>query len=343
VSEERKQLDLFSPARAAPASNRRAPEADRLEREHAETARIAARLPAGVRFGTSSWSFPDWAGLVYSRAAKVGDLAREGLVEYVRHPLLTTVGIDRSYYAPIPAQDLLRYSEQLPPGFPCCAKAPEAITSAARPARSGGSRGEPNPDYLNPRLFEDETLGPFREVFREHTGPFILQFPPAPAAVRLRPEDFAVELEKFLGALPRDFSCAVELRDPTLLTADYRAALAAHGTAHVYNYVTAMPMPEEQAEVIPVNAAPFAVIRLLLRPGTTYGERREEMMPFSRLTDVNVEMRIQAVSLARTAIESGIPVSVLVNNKAEGCSPLTIRALAEMLADPERSAVGRRE
>jgi hypothetical protein len=27
----------------------------------------------------------------------------------------------------------------------------------------------------------------------------------------------------------------------------------------------------------------------------------------------------------------GIPVSVLVNNKAEGCSPLTIRALAEML------------
>jgi hypothetical protein len=37
------------------------------------------------------------------------------------------------------------------------------------------------------------------------------------------------------------------------------------------------------------------------------------------------------VSLARTAIESGIPVSVLVNNKAEGCSPLTIRALAEML------------
>ena len=31
------------------------------------------------------------------------------------------------------------------------------------------------------------------------------------------------------------------------------------------------------------------------------------------------------------------PVSVLVNNKAEGCAPLTIRALAELLAD---SAVG---
>jgi hypothetical protein len=48
-------------------------------------------------------------------------------------------------------------------------------------------------------------------------------------------------------------------------------------------------------------------------------------------------MRGQVVSLARKAIDSGIPISVLVNNKAEGCAPLTIRALAEILAD---SAVG---
>lgn len=43
-------------------------------------------------------------------------------------------------------------------------------------------------------------------------------------------------------------------------------------------------------------------------------------------------MRSQVVSLARKAIGAGIPVSVLVNNKAEGCAPLTIRALAEILA-----------
>jgi hypothetical protein len=55
------------------------------------------------------------------------------------------------------------------------------------------------------------------------------------------------------------------------------------------------------------------------------------MMPFSRLTDRDDEMRSQVVALARMAIDAGIPVSVLVNNKAEGCSPLTIRALAEML------------
>jgi uncharacterized protein YecE (DUF72 family) len=330
VSEGRKQLDLFAPPPEPPRP--RGAESERLEREHAEAAAIAARLPRGLRFGTSSWSFPDWAGLVYSRGAKVGDLAREGLREYARHPLLTTVGIDRSYYAPIPPADLTRYAEQLPPGYPCCAKAPEVVTSAVRPARSGGRRDERNAEYLNPRLFQDEVLGPFREFFREHTGPFILQFPPVPASVRPGPGEFAGKLERFLAGLPRDFSYAVELRDPALLTREYRDALAAHGAAHVYNYVTAMPMPARQAETIPVVSAPFTVIRLLLRPGTTYGERREEMMPFNRLTDPNPEMREEVASLARTAIESGIPVSVLVNNKAEGCSPRTIRALAEMLA-----------
>jgi uncharacterized protein YecE (DUF72 family) len=324
------QLDLF--AASAPPVLRRSPERERLEREHAEAAAIAARLPANVFFGTSSWSFPDWAGIVYSRHASTSQLSREGLAEYARHPLLTTVGIDRGYYAPIPPQDLVRYAEQLPPGFPCCAKAPEAVTSAARPARKGGAKGETNPDFLNAALFEEEVLGVFREVFREHTGPFIFQFPPAPAAVRPRPAEFAEKLDRFLDALPRDFRYAVELRDPKLLTREYRKVLAAHGVAHVYNYVTAMPMPARQAEEIPVASAPFAVVRLLLRPGTTYGERREEMMPFDGVSDRNDEMRSEVVSLVRAAVETGIPVSVLVNNKAEGCAPLTIRALAETLA-----------
>jgi uncharacterized protein YecE (DUF72 family) len=327
----RSQLDLF--AAAAPPATRRSPEQERLEREHAEAAAIASRLPENVFFGTSSWSFPDWAGIVYSRHASTSQLSREGLAEYARHPLLTTVGIDRGYYAPIPPQDLVRYAEQLPPGFPCCAKAPEAVTSAAHPARAKGSPKGANPDFMNPQLFVDEVIGPFGDVFRDHTGPFVLQFPPTPAGIRPRPEDFAEKLDRFLAALPPEFRYATELRDASLVTADYRRAIAAHGVAHVYNYVTAMPMPAEQAATIPVDSAPFAVIRLLLPPGTYYGERGQALKPFARLTDPDEQMREQVVSLARLAIDAAIPVYVLVNNKAEGCAPLTIRALAEKLAD----------
>ncbi|HEV2064643.1 MAG TPA: hypothetical protein VGS00_08850, partial [Thermoanaerobaculia bacterium] len=53
---------------------------------------------------------------------------------------------------------------------------------------------------------------------------------------------------------------------------------------------------------------------------------------FTRHVAPDPEMRRQIVALARAASTLGRDVFVLVNNRAEGCSPLTIRALAEMLA-----------
>ncbi|MDQ6892685.1 MAG: DUF72 domain-containing protein [Acidobacteriota bacterium] len=336
--DEDSQLSLFSTGAPPRKEFRPSAFAERLEREIAETAAIAARVRKNVRFGTSSWSFPGWAGIVYSRRAPASELAKEGLVEYARHPLLNTVGIDRGFYAPISPEDLRRYAGQLPAAFPCCTKAPESVTGAVLSApgtpRGGGPR-PPNPGFLDPRRFEEEMLGPFRAAFAEHAGPFLLQFPPAPAEARLAPREFAERLDRFLGELPREFRYAVELRDPTLLTGEYGRVLASRGAAHVYNCATAMPMPAEQAERIPAAAADFVVVRLLLRPGTRYDDRREDFLPFDRIVDPNPEMRRQTVELARAA--SGRDVFVLVNNKAEGCAPATIRALAEQLASEAES------
>lgn len=320
------QLPLFSLPPPADRADRDLSE--RLVREHAEAAAVAAKLPPGVFFGTSSWSFPGWEGLVYSRRATPAALARDGLAEYARHPLLTTVGIDRGFYAPIPPQDLARYAAQLPPGFPCCAKAPRAVTAAVLPGE-----GRRNPDYLSPSRFVDEMVGPFFESFRFHTGPFVVQVPPAGSEVS--PSDFAARLGAFLRALPRQAQYAVELRDPALLSPAYRDALAESGAAHVYNYATAMPMPAEQRRAIPPGNAALVMIRLLLRPGTGYEDRREEFLPFDRIVDESPEMRREVVGLLREAAATGLPAYVLVNNKAEGCAPATIRALAELLAEEE--------
>ena len=324
MPEDERQLDLFSGSAGADSASALA---ERVRREHQECAEIAARLPPGIFFGTSSWSFPGWAGLVYPRRASEAQLAREGLRDYARHPLLRTVGIDRGFYAPIPERDLARYAEQLPAGFPCCAKAPGAVTSADLPGGSGA-----NPDFLNAGRFVDEVVAPFRAAFTGHAGPFLLQFPPSS---RLRPDAFASRLERFLAALPRDFRYAVELRDPALLTENYRRALAATGTAHVYNYASRMPMPQEQEAVVPPGSASFAVIRLLLAPGTRYDDRREEFVPFDRIVAPDPRMRRQVLLLARACLSLGREVFVLVNNKAEGCSVLTIRALAEELASAQ--------
>ncbi|MFN2385989.1 MAG: DUF72 domain-containing protein [Thermoanaerobaculia bacterium] len=324
------QLDLFATDTARKPSSRRS--AERLEEERARATEIAACLPEALRFGTSSWSFPDWEGLVYPARWTAAELARNGLREYVLHPLLRTVGIDRSYYAPIPAEDLERYAAQLPPGFPCCAKAPEAVTSPVLGDRTRGPLAE-NPDFLRPRRFVEEMIEPFRAHFAEHTGPFVIQLPPAPPAFRLPPDRFARALEEFLSALPRGFRYAVELRDASLLTDEYAAVLRRHGAGHVYNYAAAMPLPAEQAFIARPEAAHFMLIRLLLPPGTRYMERRDALWPFVKAGEPDPVMREQVVDLVRRGLSTGNPVYVLVNNKAEGCAPLTVRALAELLAE----------
>jgi hypothetical protein len=63
--------------------------------------RLGRRLPPSIYLGTSSWSFPGWQRIVYGGAHTEAQLARLGLAAYSRHPLLRTVGIDRSFYQPL--------------------------------------------------------------------------------------------------------------------------------------------------------------------------------------------------------------------------------------------------
>jgi hypothetical protein len=61
-----------------------------------------------------------------------------------------------------------------------------------------------------------------------------------------------------------------------------------------------------------------AVVRLLLRPGTRYADRRDAFHPFDRLVEPDPQMRADTVTVARRALAAGKRVFVLVNNKAEG-------------------------
>jgi uncharacterized protein YecE (DUF72 family) len=320
------QLTLFDDG---PAPGPDEAHAAALGKVHEEARALAARLPDGVHFGTSSWSFPGWRGIVYSSTRSQTWLAREGLREYARHPLLTTVGIDRSYYAPVPLPDLQEYAAQLPDGFRCCFKAPAAVTALAL-----GAPGQQvaNPDFLSVERLVADLLAPCAAVFREHTGPIILEFPPFPRLQRLSPADFHQRLDRFLAALPKDFDYAVELRDARLLTPAYRQLLARHGVAHTYNYWSAMPRPADQAAVVPPEEGPLTVVRLLLRPGTWYEDQRERFVPFDRIVEPDEGMRADVVAVVRRALRRGRRAFILVNNKAEGSSPLTVMELAKRLA-----------
>ena len=321
------QLQLFE-TEAEPPPN---PFRDVLAAAHAGARAIADKLPPDLSFGTSSWSFPGWAGIVYSSERSTTALAREGLREYARHPLLTTVGIDRSYYAPIPIEDLRNYAEQLPPGFRCCIKAPAGVTALT--LGPPGGRAERNPDFLSIDRLSSDLLEPLSAAFTQHTGPIILEFPPFARSLQLEPAAFLARLDAFLARLPRGFDYCVELRDSRLLTADYAGMLAAHGVAHTFNYWSAMPGLAEQAAVVAPEDPPFSVVRLLLKPGTWYEDQREAFRPFNRIVEPDLSMRRNVIAIANRALQRKKKVYILVNNKAEGSSPLTVMALAQRFVE----------
>ena len=248
------------------------------------------------------------------------------------------MGIDRSYYAPLSIDDLRRYATQLPPGFPCCAKVPAMFASPVIPGSGRDAPAVVNRDFLSAEGFLRDVLQPWSAAFADHAGPFVLEIPPVPPRERLDPDRFADALHAFLSRVPRPFQVGVELRDRRLLGERYAQVLAATGAVHVYNYWSAMPMPALQAQVVPPAVGAVLMIRLLLRPGTRYESQREAFRPFNRLVDVDEGMRRDVVHLLHDAVARAQPAYVLVNNKAEGSAPLTIRALAEQLVAAMGSA-----
>lgn len=290
-------------------------------------AALAKLRPPGVYLGTSSWTFRGWAGLVYRGQPTQEDLVDHGLEEYARHPLFNTVAIDRSFYSPLSPTELAHYARQLPTGFRCLMKVWNAVTSQVDPRTRA-----PNPHYLDPAFFNDAVLAPIDASFRDHIGPLLFQFTPLGRTELPRPNDFAFKLDRFLSRLPRAFRYAVELRNPELMTPSYFAALARHDVAHVFNHWERMPPIHEQLAHPAALSGGHVVCRLLIPQGVGYEEAREAFAPFDRLQAVDETMRASVLALYRACRAAKRELTIIVNNKAEGCSPLTVRALLERLA-----------
>jgi uncharacterized protein YecE (DUF72 family) len=321
----------------------------------AEVAELAARLPAGLHLGGSTWSFPGWAGLVYDRTYSTARLGRDGLAAYARHPLLRAAGIDRTHYRPLPAADFSRYAAAVPPDFLFLIKAHETCTLERWPdhARYGAERGGPNPLFLDPAYAATEVVGPYAEGLGSKGAALLFQFAPQDLGP---PRRFAERLHAFLTALPRGPRYAVELRNRELLTADYAAALAAAGACHCLTVHPRMPDVRVQAHLTGAleggagedrrgspGGTPGGLVvgRWLLGSGATYEAAARRFAPFNRLAAPDRGARCAWADLARQALAAGRRFLLTVNNNAEGCAPLGIVALVrELLASPDAAHPG---
>ncbi len=304
----------------------------------AEWVELGRRLPANLHFGTSSWSFAGWHGLVYDRRASTTALSRHGLPAYARHPLFRAVGIDRTYYAPIAAAEFERYARQVPPGFLFLVKAPEILVAPKVGAGGRASRrrdAASNRLFLNPDHAAATMVEPAVHGLGEHCGPLVFQFPPLSAGAAAGAGAFHDRLHQFLRGLPHGPLYAVELRNEELLTPEYATLLADVGAAHCFNAHPAMPPIARQRMVIDATRGPAVVIRWMLHRRFSYEGAKTAYEPFDKLVDEDLATRAEVAELCAAAVRARLRLLMVANNKAEGSAPWTVVRLAEhVLREP---------
>jgi len=310
--------------------------------------RLGRRLPPDIFLGTSSWSFPGWQRIVYGGTCTETQLARLGLAAYSRHPLLRAVGIDRSFYKPLPQQQYEAYARQVPEHFRFLVKAPALITDAVL----RGERGQPaaeNPSFLDAALAREQFVLPALRGLGQRAGPLVFQLSPLPRSMTADGGHEVIDgLGMFLRQLPRDVDgrapvYAVELRNAEMLTPRFVRMLHDAGVRLCLGIHASMPAAARQAAALRAMDASESegddwllkgplIVRWSLHAGLRYEEAKKRYAPFDRLLDADLITRGTLAHLAHVAIRSGQPAYLIVNNKAEGSAPLSCIELARSIS-----------
>jgi uncharacterized protein YecE (DUF72 family) len=326
---KRAQAELFSSPEEAPSSRAGVGPAS----VHEEIATLAARLPPQIFLGTSSWYFPGWKDIVWDRAPDQKTLAREGLRAYAQHPLLRTVGIDRTYYAPLPASEFARYAEQAPANFRALIKAPSAITTPAPLAGKSATGNAHKDHFLDAEYAVRRYIEPCTQGMGDKAGVLLFQFPPLRREFSREPAQFIHRLKEFLKCLPQGPLYAIELRNSEFFCADYAETLAASGARHCIGIHPRTPDLAQQLAVVRGLPRGALVVRWNLNPNTgrAYDEAKELYSPFDRLVDEDAATRNEIARLCIAQAKADQAAFVIINNKAEGSAPLSVIKLAEAI------------
>ncbi len=291
---------------------------------------VAKRLPKNLHMGTSSLSFPGWAGIVYAEQYRVPVLARYGLRAYAQHPILNALNVNSTFYKPPDVEQLTQQAALVPEDFRFVVKAYTGLTTAADTPRAR-QRGI-EPVFLDSAFAERAVIRPLMKALGSKLGAVLFQFSPLGFRHTQRPETFVARLREFLLSLPRGPVYTIELRDPEILGSHYEAALAASGAVHCSTVHSRMPPVDSQ--VTEGGAQPL-IIRWMLQQGDDYERAGARFAPFNRIAAPDKLSRSRIIGLVERSLSVGRDVYVLAANNAEGCAPLTLQELAMAVAPLE--------
>lgn len=336
------QDDLFGPLDGVPPlskSPRSRNAGVRAVTPSAELLELAHTLPAQLRMGVSTWSYPGWNGLVWDGVYDESVLSRKGLTALSAHPLMRTVSVDRSFWRPLTVEQYAQMSAQVTEDFRFLVKCPNVITDAwVRSEEGKGQRH--NPSFLAPNLALDQFVIPAMQGLGNKLGVLVFQLSPLPWEWLNQPQALFERLGNMLAATryalqtAPNVIVAVELRDPSLLGQPFVEILRAHGATMCLGLHGKMPPIDEQLKTLRQFWPTPLVCRWNLNHSfgpLGYPLAQEKHKPFNEIRSPDPYTRHVLAKTILGICGAGQPAFVTISNDAEGCAPLSIGLLAQQL------------
>jgi uncharacterized protein YecE (DUF72 family) len=285
-----------------------------------------------IRFGTCSWKYDSWEGIVYSQK-KGKNYLREYSLKY------PTVEIDQWFWSlfgtdkvalPLP-QIVKDYTDSVPEHFKFTIKIPNSITLTHFYRRSKSESLKPNPYFLSNSLFDDFIKK--LNYMHAKVGVLMFQFEYLNRQKMGSLDEFINKFGEFIRACSDEFDYGIELRNPNYLRTSYFEFLNEFKIGHVFLQGYYMPSITD----VYVNFWPYiqkySVIRLH-GPNRSGIEKKSKGLWNSVIEPKDDELS-QITKIIRELDEKNQDVYVNVNNHYEGSAPLTIERIRDLLANSE--------
>ena len=337
------QADLFGPT-SEPVMGHATVAPVQLAPDARQWLGMAAQLPAGLRMGVSTWSYPGWDGLVWDGLYDASVLSRDGLQAYAQHPLMRTVSVDRTFWRPLTATQYAQMAAQVPEDFRFLVKCPNLVTDALLRGDDGLGQSD-NPAFLSPTLALQHFVQPVLDGMGDKLGVLLFQLSPLPLRLLHHQDGLWVQLAQLLAAVQRTLqeraltACpivALEVRDPALLTPALAQVLRSHGATYCLGLHGKMPPIEAQLPLLrALWPGPLVCRWSLNRSFGPFGYRaaQEQHAPFNAIRSPDPHTRTVLARTIAGITGAGQPAFVTISNDAEGCAPRSIGLLAQAVVD----------
>jgi uncharacterized protein YecE (DUF72 family) len=275
-----------------------------------------------IRFGTCSWKYDSWRGILYPEAGRFNYLE-----EYSRH--YNTVEIDQWFWSlfdkvVLPQSPVVNnYAASVPDDFLFTIKVPNSLTLTHY-----YKTDTRNPHFLSIDLFGEflSSIGPLINK----TGSLIFQFEYLNKQKMSSAGNFIDCLSGFFERIPLNTPpISLEIRNPGFLTGNWFRFLSANNLSHVYLEGYFMPSIVQIFNKFKENISGVPLIRL-------HGPERSGIEELSgsdwNKIYINRDASLDPISSMIRELNEKFPlIFVNVNNHYEGCAPLTINKIKARL------------